>query len=57
MRFKLEVAKILEKIEWWNWSEDKMKENQAFFGTRLNEESSPEVLMGYIGDKKNDNIS
>lgn len=36
MRFSENVINFLIKIKWWNWSENKMRNNKKFFYTNLN---------------------
>lgn len=31
MRFNEEIIKYLQEIKWWNWSENKIKQNEKFF--------------------------
>ena len=34
-RYSNDIIEYLLKIEWWNWSEDKIKKNEEFFYTSL----------------------
>lgn len=37
-RYKdIEIIKIIEKIKWWNWSNDKIKDNRHIFNLKENE--------------------
>lgn len=49
-RFEDEVIKELEKLEWWNWSEEVLKENVALFRENVTLEKIKEI-------KKNLNIN
>lgn len=31
MRFNEEIIKYIQEIQWWNWSEKKIKMNEKFF--------------------------
>lgn len=35
-RFRDEITQQLVNIDWWNWSEEKIKRNSIFFSTNLN---------------------
>lgn len=34
-RYSNDIIEYLLKIEWWNWSEEKIKKNEEFFYTSL----------------------
>jgi len=36
MRFNEDIVKYLQEIEWWNWSENKIKRNEKFFHQNQN---------------------
>lgn len=36
MRFSNEVVEVLMELNWWNWSDKKIKSNKAFFNLNLN---------------------
>lgn len=35
-RYNQDVVIFLQKLKWWNWSDDKIKKNKKFFYTNLN---------------------
>lgn len=43
MRFNDEIIKYLQQIQWWNWSEKKLKMNDIFFYQNLNKLTSKEI--------------
>lgn len=50
-RFDEETVRELEEIKWWEWDEEKIKKNKAFFEKRVNMESKErESLREYIVD-------
>lgn len=42
-RFSEEKIEFLEQLKWWQWSEEKVKKNAAFFDSNLNEISCQEI--------------
>jgi virginiamycin A acetyltransferase len=50
-RFDEEIRELLLEIEWWDWSEEKIRSNQEFFDTNINKRDSIKTfLKGYIDD-------
>lgn len=43
MRFNEEIIKYLQEIQWWNWSENKIKMNEKFFYQNLNLSTLKEI--------------
>lgn len=43
-RFSKTIIKKMQKIEWWNWTEQKIKKNKKFFGKNLLTKSSKELF-------------
>lgn len=44
-RFNEDVRLLLERIEWWNWSDEKIKENEDFFLCNLNNMTLSEINL------------
>lgn len=43
MRYNKDVVKFLQKIQWWNWSDSRIKENKNFFHLNHNQSTLEEL--------------
>ncbi|EMA06582.1 acetyltransferase (isoleucine patch superfamily)-like protein [Haloarcula vallismortis ATCC 29715] len=44
-RFREEIREELLEIKWWDWSEEKIQDNEAFFDTDLSKVNSVHALI------------
>lgn len=47
-RYKQEIIDLLLELKWWNWSDDKIKNNRAFFMLDLNSDITIDYIRSII---------